>query len=158
MQRATVSALRQAARQATPKAARAYSLLTAARALPKAPAVRRPSFRSSLALCGADHSARCAQATRGVKTLDFAGTKETVYERSGASESTVPSPLSPPAFSNFLDPLPPLLGGWAALLGHCDGAHHWRWTGATRRCCVDERGYASAKRKQGPGGGRPAAR
>ncbi|GAA5826373.1 hypothetical protein JCM3770_000642 [Rhodotorula araucariae] len=59
MQRATVSALRQAARQATPKAARAYSLLTAARALPKAPA-----------------------ATRGVKTLDFAGTKETVYERS----------------------------------------------------------------------------
>ncbi|POY73335.1 putative Ketol-acid reductoisomerase (NADP(+)) [Rhodotorula taiwanensis] len=56
--RSAARALQLAARQAAPKAARSYSLLAARKSFPKAPA-----------------------AARGIKTLDFAGTKEVVYER-----------------------------------------------------------------------------
>ncbi|GAA5858729.1 hypothetical protein JCM1840_006534 [Sporobolomyces johnsonii] len=61
--RTALNTLKLAARQA-PKGSRAYSLLTAA----KAASVAAPRAAS-------------LTATRGVKTLDFAGTKETVYER-----------------------------------------------------------------------------
>ncbi|GAA5958352.1 hypothetical protein JCM3765_004804 [Sporobolomyces pararoseus] len=61
--RTALNSIKLAARQA-PKGQRAYSLLTGA----KAAAVVAPRTAS-------------LTATRGVKTLDFAGTKETVYER-----------------------------------------------------------------------------
>ncbi|GAA5930435.1 ketol-acid reductoisomerase [Sporobolomyces koalae] len=61
--RTALNSLKLAARQA-PKGTRAYSLLTGAKAV-AAVAPRTASLT----------------ATRGVKTLDFAGTKETVYER-----------------------------------------------------------------------------
>lgn len=132
MQRATVSALRQAARQATPKAARAYSLLTAARALPKAPSVRRLSARlAPLGSLETDRSARCAQATRGVKTLDFAGTKETVYERSGASRVNR-SPLPTPAI--FWPPSRRALEAWCPRGRASDGAHQASQLGGQGRC------------------------